>query len=37
MTRIAKDYRPLDTSSSCDTIVGKRLAFLSLSLRTFQA
>jgi alanine-glyoxylate transaminase/(R)-3-amino-2-methylpropionate-pyruvate transaminase len=37
MTRIAKDYRPLETSSSYDTIVGKRQQFLSPSLRTFQA
>ena len=37
MTRIAKEYRPLETSSSYDTIVDKRLSFLSPSLRTFQA
>jgi hypothetical protein len=37
MTRIAKEYRPLETSSSYDTIVDKRLTFLSPSLRTFQA
>jgi len=37
MTRIAKEYRPLETSSSYDTIVDKRQAFLSPSLRTFQA
>jgi len=37
MTRIAKEYRALETSSSYDTIVDKRLTFLSPSLRTFQA
>lgn len=37
MARIAKEYRPLATSSSYDTIVDKRRAFLSPSLQTFQA
>jgi 4-aminobutyrate aminotransferase-like enzyme len=37
VTRIAKEYQPLETSSSYDTIVDKRQAFLSPSLRTFQA
>jgi alanine-glyoxylate transaminase/(R)-3-amino-2-methylpropionate-pyruvate transaminase len=37
MSRIAKEYRPLQTSSSCDTIVDKRQTFLSPALRTFQA
>jgi len=37
MTRVAKEYRPLETSSSFDTIVATRQRFLSPSLRTFQA